>query len=149
MSDNVIQTSFAAGELAPSIFARTDLAAYKAGLALCRNFFVDYRSGVSTRTGTEFIIQALKSATPVRVIPFQFSVSSTYVLEFGDHYIRFVTNGASVLEAPFNITNITSSNPGVVMAAGHNFNSGDWVFVSGVQGMTQINNRFYQVSISR
>ena len=57
MSENAIQTSFASGELAPSIFARTDLAAYHQGLANCRNFFVDYRSGVSTRQGTKYVLQ--------------------------------------------------------------------------------------------
>jgi hypothetical protein len=147
MSENVIQTSFAAGELAPSIFARTDLQSYHAGLALCKNFFVDYRSGVSTRSGTQFVIQAFKSSTAVRIIPFQFSVTSTYVLEFGDKYIRFVSNGASVLEAPFNITGISTSNPAVVVAPGNNFANGDWVFITGVNGMTQINSRFYQVSV--
>jgi hypothetical protein len=147
MSENVIQTSFAAGELAPSIFARTDLQAYHAGLALCRNFFVDYRSGISTRCGTQFVIQALKSATAVRIIPFQFSVTSTYILEFGDKYIRFVSNGASVLEAPFNVTGITNANPAVVTVPGNNFNNGDWVFITGVNGMTQINGRFYQIAV--
>jgi hypothetical protein len=145
MSENVIQNSFSSGELAPSIYARTDIAAYRQGLAVCRNFFVDYRSGVSTRNGTEFVIQCFKSSTAIRPIGFSVSTSVTYVIEFGDRYCRFINNGAAVLEAPFSISSISSSAPAIVLAPGNNFNIGDWVFITGVVGMTAINNRYCQV----
>jgi hypothetical protein len=147
MSENVIQTSFSAGELAPTIFARTDIAAYHQGAARMRNFFVDYRSGASTRTGTKFIIQAFNSAKAVRLIPFIYSTVTTYVIEFGDGYCRFLNNGASVLETGFAISGITAANPAVVTAVGNNFVNGDWVFISGVVGMPQINGRYYSVTV--
>jgi hypothetical protein len=53
LTTNVIQGSFAAGELSPSLFAHVDLAKYHTGAALLRNFFVDYRGGVSNRPGTK------------------------------------------------------------------------------------------------
>lgn len=143
MSQNLIQTSMAAGELAPSIFAHTDMAKYHAGMALMRNWFVDYRSGASTRAGTKFVIQALKSSTPVRLIPFQTSVLVPYILEFGDGYVRPISNGGAVLEAPFAITAITQANPAVVSVPGNNFVAGDWLYVVGVVGMTAVNGRFY------
>jgi hypothetical protein len=146
MSENVIQTTFSSGELAPSMYARTDLAAYHQGLTVCRNFFVDYRSGISSRTGTKFIIQDLE--LNARLIGFSVSVSTTYVIEFGDHYCRFINNGASVLEAPFAITNVTNSPTPVVDAPGNNFANGDWVFITGVAGMPAINNRFYRVMVA-
>jgi hypothetical protein len=142
MSDNLIQTSFAAGELAPSIFARTDLQKYHAGAAVLRNFFVDYRSGASTRAGTKYIIQALMNG--VRLIPFQFSTVSSYIIEFGDRYVRFINNGAPVLENGFAISAITNANPIAITAPGSAFVNGDWVFVSGVGGMLQAN-RFYKI----
>jgi len=52
MGQPTIQPSFAAGELAPSLFARIDLAKFHVGLALARNFYVDYRGGASNRPGT-------------------------------------------------------------------------------------------------
>jgi hypothetical protein len=146
VSDNKIQTSFAAGELAPSIFARTDLAKYHSGAALMRNFFVDYRSGASTRAGTKFLSQAFKSATAVRLIPFQYSVLSSYILEFGDKYVRFYSNGASVLEAAFAITGATQAFPCILTVVGNNFVVGDWIFVTGVLGMTQLNGRYFLVT---
>lgn len=145
MSENVIQTSFSSGELAPSLYARVDLAKYHSGAARMRNWFVDYRSGASTRPGTEFIIQCRNGIATVRLIPFQFSSTTSYVIEFGDTYCRFISNGASVLEAPFAITGIVFSNPVGITALGNNFNSGDWVFVTGLGGAVQLNNRFYQV----
>ena len=145
MSENVAQTSFSAGELAPSIYARTDLAAYHQGLALCRNFFVDYRSGVSSRQGQKFVVQAFSSSTPVRLIPFSVSVSSTYIIEFGDKYARFINNGAAVLESPFTITGITRAAPTVVTAPGHNYNIGDWIFITGVSGMLAIDGRYCSI----
>src|SRR5262245_39956871 len=99
MAQPVIQHSFNAGELAPQLGARTDLAKYRSTAALLRNFFVDYRGGASTRMGTKYVIQAYKSSTPVRTIPFQASFSVNYVLEFGDFYIRFHFNGAPILES--------------------------------------------------
>lgn len=145
MSLNVIQTSFAAGELSPSLFARVDLAKYRSGAATMRNFFVDYRSGASTRMGTAFVIQAFKSSTAVRLIPFQTSVLVPYILEFGDLYIRPISMGSSVLEPAFNVTNATEANPVVVRAAGNNFVVGDWVFVQSIGGMVQLNSRFFEV----
>lgn len=141
-----IQTAFHKGELAPALFARVDLAAYHTGLATCRNFFVDYRGGVSTRAGTEYILQAFKSATAVRLIPFQASFTVNYVLEFGDFYIRFYFNGGPVLESTKPITGATQANPCVLTVNGHGYNTGDWVFITGVGGMTQLNGKYFQVT---
>jgi hypothetical protein len=148
LSENRIQTSFAAGELAPSIFARTDLSKYHSGAAVLRNFFVDYRSGASTRQGSKFIIQALISNKPVRLIPFQYSTITSYMLEFGDFYVRFINNGTSVLESGFAITGATASSPGQLTVTGNNFVDGDWIFVQGINGATGYNGRYYLVSVS-
>ncbi len=148
MSSNLIQTSFASGELAPSLFARVDLTKYHSGAATMRNFFVDYRSGASTRPGTAFCNQAFKSGTPVRLLPFQSSALVPYVLEFGDLYVRFYSFGNPVLETGFAITGVTQANPAVVTATGNNFANGDWVFITGIVGMTQLNGRYYRITVS-
>ncbi|MBZ5616239.1 MAG: hypothetical protein LAO23_19700 [Acidobacteriia bacterium] len=148
MSSNLIQTSFSSGELAPSLFARVDLTKYHTGAATLRNFFCDYRSGASTRPGTKFCNQAFKSSTPVRVIPFQSSLLVPYILEFGDGYVRFFSFGSPVLEAPFAITGATQANPCVLTVTGNNFVTGDWIFVTGIVGMTQLNGRYFRVTVS-
>lgn len=146
MSQNVIQPSFAAGELSPTLFSRVDMAKYHVGAALMRNFFVDYRNGASNRTGTRLITRGLLD-TGIRLIPFQFSVVQGYVLEFGDGYMRVIKNGSLVLNTGFAITNITNASGAVVTAAGNTFNSGDVVFISGVVGMDEVNGNYYKVIV--
>lgn len=145
MSDALIQTSFASGELAPSIFARTDLAKYHSGAARMRNFFVDYRSGASTRQGGRFVIQALQSDTNVRLIPYQYSSIATYIIEFGDFYCRFITDGGAVLEASLGISAINNSSPMQVTVPGHSYAIGDQIFIKSAGGMPQASNRYYQI----
>ncbi len=95
MAQPTIKTSFASGEWAPKLRARVDIQKYHAGAALLRNFFVDYSGGgASTRAGTRFIAQA--GADGARLIPFQASTTLGYMLEFGDQYIRFFSNGAFI-----------------------------------------------------
>lgn len=145
MSVNVIQTSFSSGELSPTLYARVDFAKYKSGAARMRNFFVDYRSGASTRMGTKFVIQAYRPDKAVRLIPFQTSQLVSYVLEFGEFYCRPISDGSAVLEVPFNITGATQTEPVAVTVPGHDFAIGNWVFINNVSGMTQLNGRFFVV----
>lgn len=145
MPASVIQPSFSAGEVSPTLFGRVDLAKYKVGAKTMRNFFVDYRGGASNRAGTRFVGQALFSSLPTRLIPFKFSTLQTYVLEFGDYYMRVIKDGAYVLETEQTITGITAADPAVVTCAGHGYFDGDWVYLS-VAGMTRLNQRFFVVS---
>ena len=145
MSDIVVQASFNSGEWAPALYARVDIQKYKSGAALLQNFFVDYRGGASSRPGTKYINQAYKSATPVRLIRFQASFNVGYVLEFGDKYIRFYYQGAAVLETGFAITAATQANPCVITVTGNNYAIGDWIYITGVVGMTQLNGLFFEV----
>src|SRR5262245_31672998 len=141
MSENVIQSSFSIGELSPNLFARVDFQKYRSGCATLRNFFVDYRSGASTRTGTELIRPAL---TPrVRLVRFQQSTTVTFILEFGSGYLRFIANGGSVVRPPVFITFVTKGTTTRVDAPGHTTPAGGTIFISGVGGMPQINNRYF------
>lgn len=142
MSENVIQSSFSIGELSPNLFARVDFQKYKSGCATLRNFFVDYRSGASTRTGTEFIRPALTQK--VRLVRFQQSNNVTYILEFGHQYIRFITQGGSVVNPSTPIIGVTRENTATVtLGASIPFLPTSTVFIHGVAGMPQINNRYY------
>jgi hypothetical protein len=145
MPDSHNQKSFHSGEWAPWVYARVDLAKYHAGAALLRNFFVDYRGGASNRAGTEYVLQALKSDHPVRLIPFTASFTTSYVLEFGDFYVRFYSDGSAVLEDPTTITGATQANPCALHIVAHGYLVGDWVFIEDVGGMTQLNGRYFIV----
>lgn len=137
MSLNVIQPSLSAGEVSPSLFARVDLNQYKLGLATCRNMFVDYRSGVSSRPGTGFIARAKVSNSLVRLIPFQFSDSQTFMIEVGPQYFRFIQNGGQVLEPSFLVSSFTAGTPPTFgLPATMNLQNGDTVVFSGTGLLT-------------
>lgn len=98
MAQPVIQPAFVSGEFSPSLWGRVDLAKYHSAVALGRNFYVDYRGGASNRTGTRFVSQVKDTSKAVRLIPFTFSATQTYALEFGDLYMRVISNGALVID---------------------------------------------------
>lgn len=127
MGQPIIQTSFNAGEWAPQLNARVDLAKYHSGAALIRNFFVDYRGGATTRPGSKYILPT--KSLGARLIPFQASFTVSYLLEFGNEYIRFYNNGAPVLENSTTITAATAGPPEVFTDTGHGYLNGDWIFV--------------------
>src|ERR1017187_6107290 len=145
MTDVVVQASFNSGEWSPQLFARVDIQKYRSGAALLENFYVDYRGGASTRPGTQYVLQAYQSTTPVRLIPFQAAFNIGYVLEFGNYYIRFYFAGSPVLEAAQTISGATKANPAVLTITGHNLAIGDWINISGVGGMTQLNGNYYSI----
>lgn len=139
-----IKTSFASGEWAPKLRSRVDTQKYHSGAALLRNFYVDYSGGgASTRQGTKFINQA--KAAGARIIPFQPSTTLSYVLEFGQNYIRFHSNGAPIVEAATTISGVTNANPGVITDNTHGYLTGDWVLIKSVVGTTQLNGNYYIV----
>lgn len=146
MAQPFIQASFNSGEWSPNLYARVDIEKFHSGAALLRNFFVDYRGGASTRTGTQYVIRAYKDSTAVRLIPFQATFTVGYALEFGDAYIRFHRNGAPVLESGLNITGASNTNP-CVLTVTNTYTTGDvdWVYISGVGGMTQLNGKYFIV----
>lgn len=145
MPDLVVQASFNAGEWAPALYARVDVAKYRTGAAKLFNFFVDYRGGASTRPGSKYILQALKSATPVRLIPFQAAFNVGYALEFGDYYVRFYFQGSPVLENGFAISAITNANPAVATITGNNYAVGNVLNLNQLGGMPHLSGRYVQV----
>lgn len=91
------QRSFAGGEIAPALYSRRDQVKYETGLRTCRNFIVQRYGGVQNRPGSKYICEVKDSARTVRLIPFVFNDSQTYVLEFGNLYMRVIKNGAQLL----------------------------------------------------
>lgn len=92
-----LDRSFAAGEITPELFGRVDLDQFQTGLALCRNFFTLPHGPAVNRSGFAFVLETKNSATRSRMIPFTYSTTQTMAMEFGVGYIRFHTNGQTLL----------------------------------------------------
>ncbi len=88
--------SFTGGEISPSMYARTDLQKYNSALKTCRNFIVQPFGGVYNRPGMEYVANT-KNNGVVRLVPFQFNVVQSYLLEFGSGYMRIFRDGAPVV----------------------------------------------------
>jgi len=149
MPKTQMQPSFAAGELSPSLWARNDLAKFHVGAKLLRNFFVMAHGGAANRPGTSFVGRVKDSGHAVRLIPFSFNTQQTYVLEFGQYYMRVIMDGGQVLEPSITIGTATKAAPvQITTNKNHGFSIGDEVFISGISGMTMLNNgRFLVTSI--
>lgn len=142
----IAQRSFAGGEIAPSLYARVDQTKYATGLRTCRNSFVMRSGGVANRPGTTFVAELKDSSKTVRLIPFIFDAADTYMLEFGNLYMRVYRNGAQVTETAKNITGATQANPCVITSNAHGFSNGEEVYIAAVGGMTTLNGRNFKVA---
>ncbi|WP_186126356.1 hypothetical protein [Burkholderia gladioli] len=92
-----ILSSFNGGEYSPLIEGRTDYAKYAKGLRLSENFLLTVQGPAVRRGGTRFVAETKDSSKRSWFVKFQFNVSQSYALEFGDHYIRFYTNHGQVI----------------------------------------------------
>lgn len=106
------QVSFAAGELAPSLWGREDLAKYAVGLRTLKNFTVHPHGGVSNRAGMRYVAEAKYADKAVRLVPFEYSDTDAYLLEFGDEYVRFYKDGAQLMDggAPYELETPYTAN---------------------------------------
>lgn len=91
-------TNFTAGELSPRLDGRSDLQKYFQGCKTLQNMVVHPHGGATRRPGTKFIAET-KSNGEARLIPFEFSTTQTYVLEFGNTYMRVYKDGGQVLNS--------------------------------------------------
>ena len=82
-------TSFTAGELSAKMDGRTDFEKYQSGCKTLENMLVHPQGAATRRVGTQFISEVKDSSAKTRLIPFEFSTTQTYMLEFGNLYIRF------------------------------------------------------------
>ncbi len=78
--------SFNSGELSPLIKYRLDLEKRYMGIETMENFLVKPQGMAMRRPGTIYVAEA--NGIP-ELVSFEFSTTDSYVLEFGDSYIRF------------------------------------------------------------
>lgn len=142
-----IQSSFGGGEFGPLLYARVDSERYKTGLAVCKNYLPTLQGPLVRRPGSYYVAEVKDSSKRTRVIPFEFSTTQAYMLEFGDQYIRFHRNHGLITATAQNLSAATKANPVVVTYAGSDtYANGDRVLIQGVLGMTELNNREFIVA---
>lgn len=93
----VLQHGFVGGELSTPMYGRSDDTQYGYGVAKALNFVIRPQGSLRSRTGFEYVSTCKYPERQVRLIPFVYSSTQTAVLELGDHYVRFIINGAVLL----------------------------------------------------
>jgi hypothetical protein len=136
------QNAFTGGELSSLLLGRQDFTEYyDKGLFVCLNSLPLTQGPWTRRPGTAYLHQTKFNNKESRLFPFQYSTSQTYVLEFGDLYIRFFTSHGILVNTAQSITSISQAATGVVTKNSHGYANGDRLFLSSIVGMTQLNNR--------
>ena len=93
---SVFQNNFGGGELSPKAAGRIDLKIYYKALRKCFNRITLPIGSLERRPGSIFITNT-KNNGEVNLLPFIFSKSQAYALEFGANYIRFFTESGIIL----------------------------------------------------
>lgn len=110
--------SFNAGEVSPLIDARTSLEKYRSACRTLENFQILPYGGVMRRPGTQYLGTVKSAATQTRLIGFNFSTTTRFVIEMGVGYLRFWSGATG---AP-----VTVATPGA-WATGNIYSVGNYV----------------------
>lgn len=108
-----IQTDFTSGEIDPKLRARLDLQQYYKALSTAQNVVVQPQGGITRRPGLQYIgtISGGAPASGVRLVPFEFSTTDSYMLLFVNE--RMYIYKAKVLQ-----TNINGSGDDYLATSG-------------------------------
>ena len=102
----VATTNMSAGEFSPLLRGRTDIEKRNAAAEKLENVIVLKQGGVTKRPPTKHIGAIADSSLPARIIPFVYSRTTSYLLEFGHQTIRVWKAGVlqQVSGSPYVIT---------------------------------------------
>ncbi len=95
---------FNGGEISPLLLARNDFVKYSNSCKQLQNMIVLSQGPARRRSGTKFIATTKDNAV-ARLIPFEFSKTDTYMLEFTNLLMRAYRNGGLILDGgnPFEL----------------------------------------------
>ena len=92
-----IQTNFSTGELDPLLRARIDLAQYNNALAKATNVVIQPQGGLRRRPGLKYMAELPSAAADgVRLVPFEFSVTDSYMLCFTHNRMYVFKDGVQI-----------------------------------------------------
>lgn len=99
--------AFSGGVMSPEMFGRIDDVKFQTGAAKLRNFVATPQGPAENRPGFSFVREVKDSTKQTRLIPFTYSTTQTMVIEMGEGYIRFHTQGGTLLSggSPYEISN--------------------------------------------
>ena len=94
-----VQTNFSVGEINPELRGRIDLQQYESALERARNVVCKPHGSVERRPGLKYLYTVPTAAAPqsgVRLVPFTFSTTQTYMLLFSGTRMMVFKDGTQV-----------------------------------------------------
>lgn len=143
----VTKRNFTRGIFSPVVQARRDVEAWAAGARRLTNVTILKHGGVRKRPGTWFVYKLKDDDDETLMLPFTYAPGQSYALLMGQATMRPMALGGMVVSAGFGITGITQASPGAVTAPYHGLSDGDEVYLTGIEGMTQLNGRTVTVNV--
>lgn len=110
MKTSIVTTNFTGGELDPSLQGRTDLEKFASSAKQLSNFVILKQGGITGRPPTTYKGSVKTPAETSRLIPFIYSSTTAYLLEFGNQYMRVWKDGVYTgfeLATPYLDTQLT------------------------------------------
>lgn len=89
-------SNFTNGEVSPRLEGRIDLENYFRSLKAARNMNCTVQGNATKRQGTKYLATTKYLDEAIRLIPFEHSSNDTYIIELGDYYMRFFSNGGAI-----------------------------------------------------
>lgn len=94
---NATLTNFLGGEISPKFLGRTDISKYYQSCLKLENLVLMNQGGATRRPGSYYVAKSKTASKKVRLIPFEYSTNTVYVLEFGHEYIRVFKDHAQLM----------------------------------------------------
>lgn len=95
---SLLQESFTGGEFSPLAQGQASSERYRKALAKCLNYVPTLQGPLTRRPGTKFAGFTQSQSSPPVLIPFVFSTTQAYMLEFGPQYINFYAQSGQYLD---------------------------------------------------
>ena len=115
--------AFSGGEISPEMFGRIADQKFQQGAATMRNFIAKPQGPAQNRPGFAYVNAVKDSTKSTRLISFTFNTTQTMIIEMGDQYFRFHTQGQTLLysagSAWSNSTNYTVGD--IALQGGTNY----------------------------
>lgn len=151
MAESVVsQTAFNAGLLSPFLSARSDTKIYERGASVLDNWLPTVEGPITRRPGSAFIAPQANEDYPAVTIPFIYSATQRYQLEFGQNVMRvFLDQGLVLASAhtPTTVQSVTPANPlEMLLGSTTGLTTGDTVYITGT-ACPEINNQFFRITI--
>ena len=116
------------GEFGPEFWGRSDVERYGLGAAHIENFYVTYSGSLRTREPLRFAEYCQTPEATQRLFSFEFSnsIDAAYCVIFGSGTIRFMRDGAYILEDAVTVSGVAS---GIATSTAHGYENGDLVYL--------------------